>query len=326
MHIVVVGAGIVGVCCASFLQRDGHRVSLVDKGEPGDGCSFGNAGLLATGGAAPESLPGIALQVPAMLRDPMGPLSMRYSHLPRLFPWLLRFVANSRRSHVEAISKGLAQLAHQVLPAYEPLLKSASAEALIERRGWLHLYETEEAWQASQWGRELRRRRGVRIDDLGPDEIRQMVPEAASIFKHAAFFPDFAHTVNPKRLTKTLVDAFAAAGGTVVRASVTGFETTGGKVRAVLTDTGRIDTDAVVIAAGAWSRTLAEKLGSRLPLEAERGYHVMLPDPGLSLRLPLMSGESGFGITPMEHGLRLAGTVEMAPLDHPPIPHAPRRS
>lgn len=317
--VIVIGAGIVGVCCALYLQRDGRRVVLLDPRDPGDACSFGNAGLLATGGAAPEAMPGIAWKVPRMLRDPLGPLAIRWQYLPQAAPWLLRLVFNSRPDRVEEISRALAQLSAQVLDAYQPLLKSARAQDLVLRRGWLHLFESEDSFRGSQYGRDLRRRRGVRIDDVGPDDIRQLAPGLAPIFARGAFFPDFAHTVDPKRLTQTLADDFLQ-NGTFRRAEARGFDVVDGRIHGVVTNEGTLPASDVVIAAGAWSKRLVAELGTRLPLETERGYHVMLPNSGVDVPLPLMSGEGGFAITPMEHGLRIAGTVEIAGLEAPPNP------
>ena len=318
--VIVIGAGIVGICTALYLQRDGRHVTLIDPREPGEACSSGNAGLLATGGVSPEAMPGILWKVPAMLRDPLGPLAIDWRYLPRIAPWLLRYVLSSRPSRVEQISVALAALAGQVLPAYEPLLKNAGALDMVRRTGWLHLYESEGTFKASLPAHALRRSRGIRIDELGPDEIRQMEPELAPIFARGAFFPDYAHTVNPKRLAEVLAADFARNGGVISRETARGFAMTPHGPSAVITKAGNRPASQIVIAAGAWSKPLAAELGSRLPLDTERGYHVMLPDPGIAVRHPLCSTEGGFAITPMEHGLRIAGTVELAGMKAPPNP------
>jgi len=318
--VIVVGAGIVGICCALYLQRDGRRVTLMDPREPGEACSFGNAGLLATGGVAPEAMPGILRSVPGMLMNPLGPLAIRWSYLPRIAPWLVRYALSSRPRRVEEISLALAALAGQVLPAYEPLLRSAGTSDIVRRSGWLHLYESEAAFQASLPAHALRRRRGIRVEELRPEEIRQLEPDLAPIFARGAFFPDYAHTVNPKRLVDVLAADFARNGGTILRDSVRGFRIDAQGPRAVVGDAGERPASQIVIAAGAWSRPLAAELGSRLPLDTERGYHVMLPNPGIAVRHPLASTEGGFAITPMEHGLRIAGTVELGGLRAPPNP------
>jgi len=252
--------------------------------------------------------------------NPLGPLAIRWSYLPQVAPWLLRYALSSRPKRVEEISFALTALSQQVLPAYEPLLKSAGALDLLRRSGWLHLYESEAAYRASLPAHALRRRRGIRVEELQPEEIRQLEPDLAPIFARGAFFPDYAHTVSPKRLVDVLAADFARSGGTILREAVRGFSIEPQGPVGVVGDAGTRPASGIVIAAGAWSRPLAAELGSRLPLDTERGYHVMLPDPGIAVRHPLASSEGGFAITPMEHGLRIAGTVELGGLKAPPNP------
>ncbi len=317
---LVVGAGIVGICCALYLQREGISVTVVDPREPGDGCSFGNAGVLSTGGVTPEAMPGILRRVPRMLLDPLGPIAIRWSYLPRIAPWLLSYAWNSRAEKVEQISIALAQLSKEVIPAYEPLLGDAGLRDMVRKSGCLYVYESEEAFRSARPAIELRRRRGIPAEELPGEEIRQLEPDLAPIFPRAVFWPGFAHTLNPKRLTSALAEHFARRGGSIFRGEVVALERTGEEKLVAVTRGERLEAARIVVAAGAWSRPLAAMLGTRLPLDTERGYHVMLPQPGVTLRRPVLSSEGGFVMTPMEHGLRLAGTVELGGLKAPPDP------
>ena len=308
----MVGGGIVGVCCALYLQRDGHSVVVIDPGGPGEACSSGNAGQFVTGYCVPLGLPGIAREVPAMVMDPLGPLTIRWPYLPRLLPWLLRFLAASSPGRVGEIAQALYRLNKDALTAFAPLLEQAGAEHLIRRNGRLDVYQSERVFAKAQVKFDLLRRCGVKVELLDQNGVRELEPVLADRCSQGAFYPESAHTTNPLRLTRLLAEDFVRRGGRLLRERVTDFRMGSEGVWSVVTDGGRHPADQLVLAAGAYSRPLAAKLGSRLPLEAERGYHLMLPQAGIELQRTVVHGDRYFGLTPMEGGLRLAGTVELA--------------
>ncbi|MBM3485689.1 MAG: FAD-dependent oxidoreductase [Alphaproteobacteria bacterium] len=316
--VTVIGAGTVGVCTALWLQRDGHRVTLVDRCGPGEATSFGNAGLIQTGAVVPIATPGVLRQVPRMLTDPKGPLVIRWQYLPRLAPWLLRFIAAARPDRVEEISIALAALLGEAKDGYRPLIEAAAAEDLVRPLGELYVYRRESSYLAHAPYHALRRRRGINVVDLGPDELRQVEPALGPGFHRGVLLPDSLGTANPYRLTSQLARHFVANGGAIRRETVTDIEVGPDGPRALVTESGRSPVDHLVVAAGAWSKPLARRLGHPVPLETERGYHMMLPDPGVSLRVALLSGDHRFAITPMVDGVRLAGTAELASLDAAP--------
>jgi D-amino-acid dehydrogenase len=316
-HFAVVGAGIVGICCALQLQRDGHRVSVVDYQGPGEGTSRGNAAVIAGGACEPIAMPGILRRVPGMLADPLGPLAIRWGYLPQLAPWLLRFVAASRPDRVEEISKALRELSLRCVSAFRPLTEAAGIRDMIRDTGWLSVYKTEESFQHARGELELQRRRGVKFDVLTGDQVRQMEPSLAPIFERGVYFPENSMTVNNFRLVQCLAEDFVARGGHLLRERAVDIVLGPQGPRELVTDRGRHPIDAVVVAAGAWSRALTRALGHKVPLDTERGYHVMLPEPGVMPRMPIHIGDHGFVVTPLEHGLRFAGTVELGGLHAP---------
>lgn len=316
--VVVVGAGIVGVCCALYLLRDGHRVVLVDRGAPGEGASFGNGSIITEEAVVPVQTPGMARKVPGMLADPLGPLAIRWSYLPRIAPWLMRFLRASSPQQVEQISIALGQLLEGCLKAYDPLVEAAGIGDMIRRSGWVSVYETESGFSSYEPMLELQRRRGVNFEILPAEELRQLAPSLAPIFCRGVFYPDVAHTVDNFRFVQELAAAFVRLGGVIRQQNVVGFEQGEAGVTSVVTEADRIACSGVVIAAGAWSKTLAVMLGSRPPLDTERGYHLTLPHAGADLRLPVYSTERGFVCTPLENGLRIAGTVELGGLEAAP--------
>ncbi len=317
-RVAVIGAGIVGVCSALCLQRDGFQVSLIEREGPGAGASFGNGAVIGEEAVVPVATPGILGKVPGLLFDPLGPLALRWSYLPRLAPWLLRFVAASRRDRVEEISIALKALLEGTFEAFDRLLALADARDLLRRTGWLAVYETERGLADTQPLLDLQRRRGVRFDVLEAEQLRQFEPALAPIFARGVYYPDVGYTVNSQRLVQVLADAFQRLGGTLEIAEARGFEIGPAGPRAVVTDRGALPCEAVVVAAGAWSKHLAAQLGSRPPLDTERGYHVQFPEPGVAPRLPVFSTERAFVASPLEVGLRVAGTVELGGLEAAP--------
>ena len=315
--VVIVGAGIVGMACALFLQRDGHAVTVIDPREPGTAASSGNAGIIAINAVAPIALPGLVRRAPRLLFDRDGPVRLRLAYLPRIAPWLLRVLLAARPDRVEKISTALAALLDHANDAYGELLRLGDAAAFYRRTGWLKVYSTEAAFDQSAEERDLMRWHGVRFDILSGGEVRHMEPELAPIFVRGMFFPDCGLVLNPERLVATLAATFRERGGVIQREAARRFGAAG-RQREVITERARYTADAVVVAAGAWSGPLARALGARVPLDTERGYHLMfdMPEPGL--RRPTLWGNHGFNLAPMETGLRLTSGVEFGGLDAPP--------
>ena len=253
-----------------------------------------------------------------MLMDPLHPLAIRWRQLPAALPWFARFAMNSRRRRVEEIALALKVIYSHVLDAYDTLLEDADARDLIVRRGRLTIYESEKALHRDAYAMELRRRHGMDVKILSGDEAREMEPALAPLVKRAAFVPQYAHTVNPLRLTQVLAENFVRNGGTLLRQTVKGFERSDRGPPRVLTDAGGHDADWVVIAAGAYSRRMAAELGSRVLLESERGYHLSMADPGVTFTRTVMSSERFITITQMEPGLRVSGISEFSGLEAPP--------
>lgn len=316
--VTIIGAGIVGLSSALALQRDGHRVTLIDPLPPGEGTSYGNAGMIQVDSCVPIATPGVLRQVPRMLLDPEGPLVIRWRYLARLTPWLLRFVAASRPGRVEEISFALAALLDQAWDAYRPLIADSGADDLFRPTGELFVYRRLAAYEAARPDHDLRRRRGVRLEELGPAEMRQLEPALASDIARGVFSPDCHKVADPLSLSRRFADRIAGNGGTFLRETVADIELGADGPAAVITDQARRPVDRLVLAAGAFSKRLAARLGARLPLDTERGYHLMLPKPGVDLRVPLLVGDHRFGIIPMTHGIRLAGTAELGGIHAPP--------
>lgn len=317
-NVTVIGAGIIGMCVAAYLQRAGARVTVLDPLEPGRSCSFGNAGGLSPGACVPVAMPGMLRQVPKWLTDPSAPLVVRWSYLPQALPWLWRFIQAGRRREAERSAEALSALIGPVFESYQPLLADAGAAHLVHRHGQLYVYETEAAFAGDAFGWELRRRHGARVELLAAQDIRQREPALAPFFTRAAAIPEHGYCIDPFGLVQALADSVRRNGGTIVSQRVLEIEMDADRPRALLTAAGRHPVETVVVAAGAWSHQLARLFGHKVPLETQRGYHATLAAPSLTPRATVMWAEKKFLATPMQAGLRFAGTVELAGLDAPP--------
>ena len=317
--VTVIGAGLVGVCCALHLQREGFKVRLVEKGEPGRKASFGNSGSFGTASCVPFAMPGVLKKVPKMLFDSTSPLKLRWSHVPSALPWFLRFIAASRPSRVEEIAAARNSLLVHTHAGYAPLIEGADAEQWVKDDGLMMTFESEETFQDAAYALDLRRRHGVHMDILDGNEARQMEPALSTrrSSRRCRCPTSIAPSIR-SGCADSLAQDFVRRGGEIVNAEVRGFEIGGEGPTKIVTDRGPLDVETVVLAAGVWSRPLAKQLGTSVPLEAERGYHVMFANQDFGLRRALMSADRSVSLAHMHEGIRATGVAEFAAPDAPP--------
>ncbi|MFC0407147.1 NAD(P)/FAD-dependent oxidoreductase [Roseomonas elaeocarpi] len=317
-EVVVIGAGLVGLACAMTLQASGHTVTVLDPEGPGEGATMGNPGGLSVSSIFPTAVPGIHRKVPGWLLDPLGPLSIRWRHLPALAPWLWHFLRAATPAQVERAMRALHALTAPALEAYAPLLARAGAEDLVRHDGHLMVYRSAEAMRAEAGAWRRRAELGIAVTELSGGAVQEMEPALDPAYGYARLVPGNGHCTDPRGLARRFAEAIARDGGTLRLLPATGFVLADGRVRAVRTPEGDLPADAVVLAAGAASAPLAALLGDRVPLEAERGYHAEIPDSPVQLRRPVFAtGEKIFAAA-MRSGLRFAGTAEFARPGTPP--------
>jgi len=317
MKIAIVGAGIVGSAIAHSLLDEGHEVLILDKEGPGFGPSAGNAGWIAHTDILPIASPKNLRQVPRFLLDPLGPLAIRPAYFPKLLPWLLRFLLAARPEAFERSIQGIGALQRRALPAWLKRADRTGLAAHIHRRGGLYAFTDAGAFAEA---RQVARRQaefGIKVDAIGPEELRQLEPALKDRFVGATFHPDAAHISDPLQLTLALFEAALARGAIFEKAEITNIST-GERPALIGHDGFQRVVDRAVIAAGAWSKPLAAALGDKVPLDTERGYNVSFPGTnGLTSR-PIGFEGHGFVMTPLETGLRIGGAVEFGGLEAPP--------
>lgn len=317
--IVIVGSGVVGISCARWLQRDGHRVRVLDPQVPGQGCSFGNAGVFAVDSIIPVATPQTLRSVPGMLLSPTSPLRLCWRDLPRLTPWLARFALQTRHDRVRAATETLAGLCAGAMEGYRVITEDRPAAALMRHTGWATVFEHAATAASAHHAMDERERHGWRVRWLEGAELHERIPGLRHDVAAAAELPDVWMCADPAGFVERLADDLRADGGTIEQERVAALRPNDSGVR-VETGGGAIQADHVVVAAGVESERVAAGLGDHLGLAVERGYHAMLGSGEGGPRMPIMSGEHKFVTTPMAAGVRMAGTSEFARADRPADP------
>ena len=321
---IVIGAGIVGAAISFELQRRGHRVTLVDKGEPGRGTSFGNMASIALDFAA-GSGPSTWRKMPGWLLDPEGPVWLRPSYAPKILPWFLRFLAAGRPSRLRQIEDAGMALSAPALADFRAMLDAIGAPELMTEDGCLAIYETEAEFAGDRGHLEMMQRNGFEHSVVSGADLRALEPALSPHIAKAVLLPNNKSIRNPYHLVLKLVDAAKAAGTGFVSGEATMMERrAGGGVTVMLADGRRLDADDAVVAAGVPTRVIAKALGEPIPLETERGYHTQIMAPGISMRHSIIWPARAFMVTPTAGGIRVGGNVELAGLDAPPDYRRPR--
>lgn len=322
--VIVVGAGIIGAAIAFELQRRGRQVTLVDKGEPGEGASFGNMASIALDFAA-GSGPSTWRKIPGWLLDPEGPVWLRPSYAPKMLPWFLRFAAAGRPSKLREIEDAGMSLSRHALGDFKTMLDTLGILELMTEEGCLAIYETESEFAGDRAHIELLQRYNLEHKVLSGAEIREYEPALSPGIARAVLLPDNKSIRNPYQLVLKLVEAAKALGTTFASGAVRTVERQAKGVVAVLFEDGRrLEANDVVLAAGARTRFIASALGEPIPLETERGYHTQIMKPGIAMRYSIIWPHRAFMVTPTAGGIRVGGNVELAGLDAPPDFRRPR--
>ena len=316
--VVVVGAGIVGAACALRLRERGFEVVLIDRDAPGEACSFGNAGRIATSLVTPKSVPGLLRKVPGMLRDPAHPLKTSVGFVLRNLPWFIRFARSGSPGEVARITDALHVLLSRGDAAIDRLAATVGATDAIRTDGVLYVYQSRELAEAQRDAMVESDRRGTPVRYVSGDQVRDIEPAIPASVTCGFHKPEERFVRSPIELTRKVVEAFTAAGGVLVRDEVVRLEARTGRSPRVRCRKESHEADKVVIAAGAWTPKLAAHLGIGIPVIPERGYHAMLPRAGVSPRTAFHYGDRLISMTPMDGGLRVSSGAELADVDAPP--------
>tara|TARA_Y100001936_G_scaffold238792_1_gene271020 strand:- start:368 stop:1624 length:1257 start_codon:yes stop_codon:yes gene_type:complete len=314
----VVGAGIQGVCISLFLIKKGFEVTLFDRTEPGNlSASYGNAGHFSPYASVPVNRPDVLVDVPAMLASSSGPLALKWNYVPKMIPWFIKFIKNCSKKNMMHTAKYMHQILDLALPAYDELFEDIDISNLVESKGIIYFW-TNKDLKSRELEINIRNELGVKQQLLTKDEIHDLEPNIRKIYHGGVLYSNAKHARNPKKILLKLFELFIKKGGKFQKQEVKKIDFSSMDKPSIKTESESFSFDKAVIACGAFSKKLTDKVNEKIPLDTERGYHVHFKGYDHLLSRPVIFLNRGFGITPMEQGLRVVGTVEFGGLNNPP--------
>jgi len=317
-HVIVIGAGIVGASTALWLLRAGARVTVVDREGWASGTSHGNAGVLAAVAMVPVTGPGLVAKAPGMLMNRDYPLYLRWSYLPKLLPWLRKYLGNANDADTRRISAGLAPIVSDAVDQHKALASGTAVEAFLEDSYYSYAYTDRAAFDADRYGWDIRANHGFTPELREGTAVTDLAPELSPDITCLASLSAHGYVRDPGGYVQALGQEVEALGGTLVRGTAQDFDFADGRFQAVLTNNGPVQGDLAVLTTGVWSKPLMAKLGINVPLETERGYHIIFKNAQNGPSHPMMIASGKFAATPMADGVRCAGILEFGGLDAGP--------
>lgn len=316
--VTIIGAGLVGICCALSIVESGLSVKLIDRDDPGQGASYGNAGIISPWSIVPQSMPGIWKQIPAMLFRSDGPLSIAPSYLPKLIPWGIQFLRNATETKARKASDAMEVLNSSNVELYRRHLQGTGHENLVQDSYYVHAFRNENKANLNDLGYAIRLEKGADLEKISAQELRVLEPALSHEFNAAILIKGQARATSPGNIGKVLAEKAANAGVKIIKANVESITSNSQNDWVTKTNIGDHASSKIVLSAGAWSMKLLKPLGVSLPLEAERGYHLEYNNPGFKLNNSVMDVDNMFVANSMDNGLRIAGTAEFSGVDAPP--------
>jgi D-amino-acid dehydrogenase len=313
----VIGAGIQGICSSIYLIKKGFKVTLMDREDPGKySASYGNAGHFSPYASVPVNRPDILLDVPSMLLNSTGPLALKWNYVPKMIPWFLKFIKNCSSKNMMHTAKYMHQILDLALPAYDELFEDINIDGLVENKGIIYFW-TDKDLKSRELEIRIRNELGVEQQILTPHEIHDLEPHIKQVYHGGILYPNARHARNPQKILLKLFDLFIKKGGRFEKKNVKKINFSLDEKPIVQTESGSYNFNKLVITCGAFSKQLTDQVNEKIPLDTERGYHVHFKNHDHLLSRPVIFLNKGFGITPMEQGLRVVGTVEFGGLKNP---------
>ncbi len=313
----VIGAGIQGVCISLNLIKKGFKVTIIDRDDPGKGtASYGNAGHFSPYASLSMNRPDILIDVPAMLLSTTGPLALKWNYVPKMIPWFLKFIKNCTKKKMMHTAKYMHQILDLALPAYDELFQEVDVAGLVESKGIIYFW-TDKDLKSREMEIKIRKELGIEQKLLTPHEIHDLEPHINKIYHGGVLYPSAKHARNPKKILLKLFELFLKRGGKFIKENVETINFSADDRPLIKTNFNSYSFDKAVISCGAFSKKLTDQVNEKIPLDTERGYHVHFKGYDHLLSRPVIFLNRGFGITPMEQGLRVVGTVEFGGLDNP---------
>ena len=312
----IIGAGIQGVCIGLQLTKKGIPVTIFDKEDPGSMSSYGNAGHFSPYAVVQLNRPDVIYDIPKMLLSSYGPLALKWNYIPKMIPWILKYLKSSTKKSMMHTTKFMHQILDLSLDAYDEILSEIDTTNLVERKGIIYIW-TNKNLKSRKMEIKIRNDLGIKQRLLSREEVLELEPNLNPVFDAGVIYDYAYHARDPKGITKKLFELYLKLGGKFKKEEVTNVEQTRFNQTQVKTNSGNFNFEKIVLACGAFSKKLTDQLGEKIPLDTERGYHIHYKKMDHLLKRPVIFLDRGFGMTPMNQGLRAVGTVELGGFDNP---------
>ena len=316
-NIAVVGAGIVGICCAYFLKKSGLSVTLIDREDPGTMTSFGHACSFADYANVPVNYPGLIWDIPKLLLKKDGPLAVDFFYIVKHLPWALSFLKNCKKEKVDEIASSLTNLLKHSQISYDEIFKEVNVQEYISHEENLYLFNTKKSLDDYEYANVIRKNNRVKVRNLNKEQVKELEPNIADVYYAGQLFTGSRHTTNPLAISTKIFEKFLDLGGIYIKQNVNNLIQKEKSIELSL-GTQRINFDKIIVCAGAWSNEIAKMIGDKFPLDTERGYHILFETDEKLIKRPVAWSESGFYLIQIHDGVRAAGTVEIAGLNKSP--------
>ena len=317
----IIGSGIQGVCIGLQLIKKGIPVTIFDNKDPRlnnyKAASYGNAGHFSPYAVLQFNRPDILYDVPKMLFSSYGPLALKWNYIPKMLPWFLSYFKNCNKKSMLHTAKYMHQILNLSIDAYEEIFKEIDVTNFVEKKGIIYIW-TNKNLKSRKIEIKVRNDLGIKQKHLSQKEVLELEPNLEPIFDSGVLYEDAMHARDPHGIIKKIFELFINKGGKFINKNITSVKQTSVNQTTVYTDQKEYNFEKTVLASGAFSKKFTDQLGEKIPLDTERGYHVHFKDMEQLISRPVIFLDRGFGMTPMNQGLRAVGTVELGGLENPP--------
>lgn len=313
--VLVIGGGVIGMACAHEISQRGASVTVIDKGDFGQGCSYGNAGWITPCFALPLPMPGMFLKSIGWLMNPDSPLYIKPEPSILLARWLARFLLSMNRRRMLESVRALTEISKVSLDMYSKLADRTDNSFSFERKGLLLIAQSPAGHRYAVQEKELVGAHGIDGVEMTGDDLRTLEPALTGRVEGGVYFPDEAHA-EPLAVVQAFKESAVRNGAKLLpRAEVIDFQMSGGRIESVRTTRGVFKADRFVLATGAWSNVIAKSLRLRIPVLGGKGYAIISEPITPAPTRPMMLVEKKVAVTPRKGSLRLAGTLELVNRD-----------
>ncbi len=316
----IIGSGIQGVCTGLQLIKKGIPVTIFDRQDPLSQdfkpASYGNAGHFSPYAVLQLNRPDILFDVPKMLFSSYGPLALKWNYVPKMLKWFFYYLKNCNKKSMMHTAKNMHQILSLSNDAYEEIFQEIDTNGLVEKKGIIYIW-TNKNLKSRNLEIKVRDELGIKQKLLSQKEVLELEPNLNPVFDAGIIYESAMHARDPHGILKQIFRLFLNRGGKFIQTNIKSIEQSKTDETIIRSDNEEYKFEKSVVASGAFSKQFTDQLGEKIPLDTERGYHVHFKGQERLISRPVIFLDRGFGMTPMNQGLRAVGTVELGGTENP---------